>query len=98
MNVISTAAIENLAIGSTMTFGYGRFSVMAKRVDTLAWTFDLLDSDMEESGNWAQAYSRDGRTLTAHADYDGGESFTSAKEHHAPRTAILDALVILTIG
>lgn len=98
MKVINTAAIENLAIGSTMTFGYDRFSVMAKRVDDLAWTFDLLTSDMAESGNWAQVYTRNGQTLTAHADYDNGESFTSGREHYGPRTAILDALVILTIG
>lgn len=97
MNV-NTTAIENLAIGSEFTFSTGRFGILAKRVDTLAWTFDLLDSEMAESGNWAQVYSRDGQTLIAHADYDNGESFTSATEHHGAHAAIRDALVILTIG
>jgi len=95
---VNTTAIENLAVGSEFTFSTGRFGILAKRVDTLAWTFDLLNSDMGESGNWAQVFSRDGQTLTAHADYDGGESFTSTTEHHGAHAAIRDALVILTIG
>lgn len=97
MNV-NTSAIENLAIGSEFAFSTGRFGILAKRVDEKAWTFDLLDSDMEISDNWAQVFSRDGQTLIAHADYDNGESFTSQTEHHGAHSAIRDALVILTIG
>lgn len=97
MNV-NTSAIENLAIGSEFTFSTGRFGILAKRVDTLAWTFTILDSDMAETDNWAQVFSRDGQTLTAHADYDGGESFTSRTVHYGAHSAIRDALVILTIG
>lgn len=95
---MNTTAIQNLAIGSTLTFGYDRFSIMAKRVDTLAWTFDLLTSDMKESGNFSQVYSRDGHTLTTHADYDNGESFTSQVVHYGPQMAIQDAVCILAIG
>lgn len=97
MNV-NTSAIENLVIGSELTFSTGRFGILAKRVTERAWTFDLLGSDMEISGNWAQVYSRDGQTLIAHADYDNGESFTSQTGHHGAHSAIRDALVILTIG
>lgn len=98
MATLNTTAIENLAIGAELTFGYDRFSITAKRVDTVAWTFDILTSDMEESGNWSQVYSRDGRTLTAHADYDNGDSFTSRNVHYSPRMAIQDAVCILAIG
>lgn len=97
MNV-NTTAIENLAIGSEFAFSTGRFGILAKRVDALVWTFDLLDSDMAESGNWSQVSSRDGQTMTAHADYDNGESFTSRTVHYGAHSAIRDALVILTIG
>jgi hypothetical protein len=97
MNV-NTTAIENLAIGAEFAFSTGRFGIVAKRIDDQVWTFDLLSSDMQATGNWSQVYSRDGQTLTAHADYDNGESFTSATEHHGAHSAIRDALVILTIG
>jgi hypothetical protein len=97
MNV-NTTAIENLAIHTQFTFSTGRFGITATRVTKQLWTFDLLDSNMKPSGNWSQVYSRDGHTLTAHADYDNRESFTSATEHYSAHTAIRDALVILTIG
>lgn len=97
MNV-NTSAIEKLAIGSEFAFSTGRFGILAKRVDTLSWTFDLLGSDMDVTGSWAQVFSRDGQTLIAHADYDNGESFTSQTVHYGAHSAIRDALVILTIG
>lgn len=98
MNVNPTNLV-NLTIGATRTFGYDRFSILGKRVDDTTWTFTILTSDMEESDSMAQVFSRNsGRTFVSHMDHDGGDSFTSDAEHHSPRSAIVDALIILAIG
>lgn len=98
MNV-NPANLTNLEIGATRTFGYDRFSVLGKRVAPTEWTFTLLTSDMEESDYFSQVFSRDGgRTFVSHANYNGGDSFTSDAEHHSARSAIVDALIILVIG
>lgn len=98
MNV-NPANLVNLTVGASRTFGYDRFSVLGKRVDDTTWTFTILTSDMKESEHMAQVFSRNGgRTFVSHVDHDGGDSFTSDAEHHSPRSAIVDALIILVIG